>query len=168
VRSLPGSAHGAPHARPENVVAGPHYRISVLDAGLLRLEYSESGTFEDRASQTVINRAFPPSEFTVLESDELVEIHTERCHLVYDKQPFRAEGLSVQAKHSVQGWGGGDFEGFVVADAHDRHVVLVSSEERIETLARRAWRQRLRVQVNRLPDGGVAGMSIAGHPDDED
>jgi len=62
----------------------------------------------------------------------------------------------------------GDFEGFVVADAHDRHVVLVSSEERIETLARRAWRQRLRVQVNRLPDGGVAGMSIAGHPDDED
>jgi alpha-glucosidase (family GH31 glycosyl hydrolase) len=77
----------------------------VLDAGLLRLEYSESGTFEDRASQTAINRAFAPSEFTVLESDELVEIHTERCHLVYDKQPFRPEGLSVQAKHSVQGWG---------------------------------------------------------------
>jgi alpha-glucosidase (family GH31 glycosyl hydrolase) len=102
VRSLPGLA---PHVRPENVVAGANYRISVLDAGLLRLEYSESGTFEDRASQTAINRDFAPSEFTVLDSDEVVEIHTERCHLVYDKRPFRAEGLSVQAKHSVQGWG---------------------------------------------------------------
>ncbi len=102
MRSLSGLS---PHVRPENVVAGTNWRISVLDAGLLRLEYSESGTFEDRPSQMAINRDFAPSEFTVVESDDRVEIHTDRCHLIYDKQPFRPEGLSVQAKHSVQGWG---------------------------------------------------------------
>ena len=49
-----------PVADPANVlVQGDHYRITVLDAGLVRLEYGESGTFEDRASQTVVNRAFP-------------------------------------------------------------------------------------------------------------
>ena len=42
-----------PVADPANVVQGDRYRITVLDAGLVRLEYAESGTFEDRASQTV-------------------------------------------------------------------------------------------------------------------
>jgi hypothetical protein len=62
----------------------------------------------------------------------------------------------------------GDFEGFVVEDAQDRHVVLASSEQRVEALARRAWRHRLRVRVRRLSDGGVANLWIAGHPDDGD
>ena len=35
----------------------------MLDPGLVRLEHSPSGTFEDRASQVVVDRAFAPSEF---------------------------------------------------------------------------------------------------------
>ena len=89
MRTLAGLA---PHVRPENVVAGPNYRISVLDAGLLRLEYSESGIFEDRASQTAINRAFAPSEFTVVESSAGIEIHTARCVLSYDASPSAPKG----------------------------------------------------------------------------
>src|SRR5690348_1069338 len=80
------------------MLRGPHHRITVLDAGLVRLEYSESGEFEDRASQTVINRDFPGCEFQVSESDDLLELHTARLHLTYDKRPFSTEGLSVQAK----------------------------------------------------------------------
>jgi alpha-glucosidase (family GH31 glycosyl hydrolase) len=87
-----------PIADPANVVRGNHYRITVLDAGLVRLEYDESGTFEDRASQTAVNRAFAPSDFTVTETDDLLEIHTDRLHLIYDKGPFTTHGLSVQAK----------------------------------------------------------------------
>ena len=49
-----------PVADAANVVRGEHYRITVLDAGLVRLEHSKSGTFEDRASQTVVNRDFGP------------------------------------------------------------------------------------------------------------
>jgi alpha-glucosidase (family GH31 glycosyl hydrolase) len=87
-----------PVADPANVLQGDRYRITVLDAGLVRLEYDESGTFEDRASQTAVHRAFPATDFTVTEKDGLLEIHTERLHLVYDKGPFTTHGLSVQAK----------------------------------------------------------------------
>ena len=86
-----------PVADPANVLQGDHYRITVLDAGLVRLEYDESGTFEDRASQTAVHRAFPATDFKVTEKDGLLEIHTERLHLIYDKGPFTTHGLSVQA-----------------------------------------------------------------------
>lgn len=87
-----------PIAADANVVQGDHYRVTVLTAGLVRLEHSTSGEFEDRASQMVVNRAFGPSDYTVTESDTQLEIHTERLHLVYDKGPFTTHGLSVQAK----------------------------------------------------------------------
>jgi alpha-glucosidase (family GH31 glycosyl hydrolase) len=87
-----------PLADAANVVAGDHWRITVLDPGLVRLEYSESGEFEDRASQMAIDRAFPKADFSVTDSGSQLEIHTERFQLVYDKQPFSPEGLSVQAK----------------------------------------------------------------------
>jgi alpha-glucosidase (family GH31 glycosyl hydrolase) len=87
-----------PVADPANVLQGDRYRITVLDAGLVRLEYDESGRFEDRASQTAVHRAFPATDFKVTEKDGLLEIHTERLHLIYDKGPFTTHGLSVQAK----------------------------------------------------------------------
>ncbi len=87
-----------PIADPANVLVGEHYRITLLDAGLVRLEYDESGTFEDRASQTVVDRAFPATDFEVTETDDRLEVHTERLHLIYDKGPFTTHGLSVQAK----------------------------------------------------------------------
>ncbi|GAA2737252.1 glycoside hydrolase family 31 protein [Pedococcus aerophilus] len=94
-----------PIADPANIVQGEHHRITVLDAGLVRLEYSPTGEFEDRASQTVLNRAFPPCDFTVTESEPgaegeggLIEISTERFHLTYDGGEFTTQGLSVWAK----------------------------------------------------------------------
>ena len=88
-------------ANPANVVQGDRYRITVLDDGLVRLEFSDSGAFEDRASQMVVNRATGPTDYTVAESggaSGMLEIHTDRLHLVYDKGPFTTHGLSVQAK----------------------------------------------------------------------
>ncbi len=41
----------SPVARPDAVVSGPNVRFTVLAARLLRLEYSPTGTFEDRPSQ---------------------------------------------------------------------------------------------------------------------
>lgn len=84
-----------------NVVQGDCYRITVLDAGLVRLEYSETGEFEDRASSMVVNRAFPPCNFMLKQSpgsDGVLEISTERLHLTYDGREFTTQGLSVQAK----------------------------------------------------------------------
>lgn len=90
-----------PVANPANIVQGDCYRITVLDAGLVRLEYSQTGEFEDRASQTVVNRAFAPCKFTVSEGgdrDGVLEINTERLQLTYDGGEFTTHGLSVQAK----------------------------------------------------------------------
>ncbi len=87
-----------PVADAANVVRGDHHRITVLDAGLVRLEHSPTGTFEDRASQRVVNRAFGPTDFTLTETEQSLEIHTERLQLIYDKGPFTTHGLSVQAK----------------------------------------------------------------------
>jgi alpha-glucosidase (family GH31 glycosyl hydrolase) len=89
---------GNPVADPANVVMGDGYRITLLTDGLVRLEWSASGEFEDRASQAVVDRAFPPTEFHVVETDDRLTIHTARLQLVYDKSPFSTEGLSVQAK----------------------------------------------------------------------
>ena len=59
-----------------SVVRGAHYRFTVLTPNLLRLEYSESGVFEDRPSQVVLNRNFPTPEFHVVDEDERLEIST--------------------------------------------------------------------------------------------
>ena len=42
-----------PYALQENMVTGEKYRITFLTEALVRLEYSEEGVFEDRATQTV-------------------------------------------------------------------------------------------------------------------
>ena len=50
--------------RNDCIVFGNNYRFSVLTERLIRLEYSPSGKFEDRASELVINRNFPKPNFT--------------------------------------------------------------------------------------------------------
>lgn len=90
-----------PVADPANIITGPGYRITVLDPGLVRLEYSATGEFEDRASQMVLNRAFPRVDYELVESEDLLEVHTERLHLIYNKQAFSTSGLSVQATGGV-------------------------------------------------------------------
>ena len=54
----------------ENIIQGAGYRISILTDSLLRLEYEKDGHFTDNATQTVLNRDFPRTEFTVLEDTE--------------------------------------------------------------------------------------------------
>ena len=57
-----------PIALKENILQGEKYRITLLTEGLIRLEYSEEGIFEDRATQCVWNRNFPKVNFTYKET----------------------------------------------------------------------------------------------------
>ena len=84
--------------REENIVSGKKYRISVLTKGLIRLEYAENGVFEDSPTQIVWNRNFDACDYQVIESDDSLEIVTERIHLHYDKKPFSAYGLFIEVK----------------------------------------------------------------------
>lgn len=90
----------SPVAHPDNVIEGDAWRITLLDAGLVRLEHDPSGQFEDRASQMALHRDMPPVAHNVVDGD-LLEVHTDRLHLVYDRGPFTSRGLSVEVKGGV-------------------------------------------------------------------
>jgi len=101
---LPDPLTVRPVADPQAVVRGEKYRISVLTDGLLRLEYADDGTFEDRASAFALHRELPVPDFTVRDGGHALEIVTNRLHLVYDRGPFTTSGLSVQVRGNVSNY----------------------------------------------------------------
>ncbi len=93
-----------PVADPAAVIRGEKFRISVLTDGLLRLEYSGDGVFEDRASAFALYRDQPVPSFRVLEGPHHLEILTDRVHLVYDRRPFSTSGLSIQVRGNISSY----------------------------------------------------------------
>ena len=75
-----------PKANDKAIVMGDKYRFTVLTDRLIRMEYSESGVFEDRATQVVVNREFDVPAFDVVEDDEKIEIITEYMIVTYHKR----------------------------------------------------------------------------------
>lgn len=93
-----------PKALTDNMVIGKKYRITMLTAGLIRLEYSEDGVFEDRATQMAFYRDFPKTEYRLLHTEDGIEIHTSRIHLIYNEKEFSGHGLSVQVKGNLSAY----------------------------------------------------------------
>lgn len=85
-----------PKAIDRCMVQGEHYRISVLTERLIRLEYSKLGVFEDRMTQTVINRDFLLPQFSVIDKENQVDITTKYLQISYDKREFSSNGLSIR------------------------------------------------------------------------
>lgn len=100
-----------PQALEENQIRGEHYRITMLTEGLVRLEYSPDGIFEDRATQMVWYRDFPKTDYRVVSTFDGIEIHSSRIHLIYNEKEFSDYGLSIQLKgnfsafHSIWRYG---------------------------------------------------------------
>lgn len=93
---------GNPVAHPEAVVAGDRWRITVLTPGLFRIEWSDTGDLEDRASTFAVDRALPVPEFVVRRDDRgRVEVDTDCFHLEYDGGPFTPSGLTVTVARSL-------------------------------------------------------------------
>ena len=88
------------------IVQGGKYRFSVLTPFMMRMEYSETGVFEDLQTQTVLNREFPVPEYSVTQSDDRLEIETEAFHMIYDKKKFSEEGLFIDVKYDFTNYGG--------------------------------------------------------------
>ena len=89
-----------PVCRPQAVIQGDGYRISVLTEALLRLEYSGNNQFEDRATQMVVNRDFPEVAYEGKESEEELVLYTSCLELRYNKKKFSTNGLSITVKGS--------------------------------------------------------------------
>lgn len=100
-----------PLANEEAIVKGDKYRFTVLTAQMIRLEYSEDGVFENHATQSVINRNFPVTEYRVIDELDRLEIITSSIHLIYNKGEFTKNSLSIQvignlsAYHSIWHFG---------------------------------------------------------------
>lgn len=104
-----------PFACNGNIIQGDRYRITVLTSRLLRLEYNEDGIFNDAATQTVLNRDFPKTDYQLKETDEELELRTEHLQLNYDKQQFTSYGLSckclgIKAAYFARTWHYGEKE----------------------------------------------------------
>lgn len=84
-----------PKADEHFVVQGDKYRITVLTEQLLRLEYSEDGVFEDRATRLAFNRAFDTPQYQVYRQNGLLHVVTRHLHLEYDEKPFSTIGLQI-------------------------------------------------------------------------
>lgn len=73
----------------ENVIKGSKYRFTVLTPRLIRMEYSEDGTFEDRLTTLIMNRKTEKVEYTKKEDKKYLEITTSYFRLTYEKnKPF--------------------------------------------------------------------------------
>ncbi len=84
-----------PKAKDKAMVAGDKYRFTILTPRLFRIEYSETGIFEDGATQTVINRDFELPKFEVSETEEVLKITTDVIEITYTKEPISSNSLSV-------------------------------------------------------------------------
>ena len=91
-----------PRCSDKAVIQGEKYRITMLTPALVRLEYNEKGVFEDRATQSVLNRNFPVPAYKIIETEEMLSVYTENLELYYDRKTFSENGLMIKVNG---GWG---------------------------------------------------------------
>ncbi|MBQ7706818.1 MAG: alpha-xylosidase, partial [Lachnospiraceae bacterium] len=96
--------NAVPLADESAVIQGDKYRITVLTSRMLRLEYSEDGIFEDRATQIVLNRRFPVPQFRVIKKEEGFELVTDSLLLSYNGKEFSSSGLSIQVNGNLSAY----------------------------------------------------------------
>lgn len=72
-----------PVADPAAVVQSGNARFTVLTSKMIRIEYSPSGQFEDRATFAIVNRRLPVPSYTTEESDGYLYIRTSDVTLRY-------------------------------------------------------------------------------------
>lgn len=90
---LPSNAQDVlnPVADPAAVVTSGKARFTVLTSQMIRIQYSDTTQFEDRATFAIVNRRLPVPSFTTETSDGYLYIHTEDMTLRYK------EGSVIQA-----------------------------------------------------------------------
>ena len=90
-----------PVANPKAIVESGNARFTVLTPEMIRIEYSDKGVFEDRATFSVINRNLPVPKYKKSEDKDYVYINTPKLSLKYRKgtnpltSPVSADNLSI-------------------------------------------------------------------------
>lgn len=74
-------AKTSPVANERNILLFDNYRITVLDSGLFRIEKSDTGHFNDKASLHIWFRDMPPQTFHTELGNDHISITTDRASL---------------------------------------------------------------------------------------
>jgi hypothetical protein len=86
-----------PVADPLAVVTSGNARFTILTSKLIRMEYAESGTFEDRATIAFVHRKLSVPKYTLAIADGALTIETAAVTLTYKVgQPFKEDTLLVE------------------------------------------------------------------------
>ena len=85
-----------PKADPEATVICGKARFTVLTDRLIRMEWSENGLFEDRASLAIVNRKLPVPSFKTKTQGDVFTITTNKLTLTYKGGKFGPDNLSVR------------------------------------------------------------------------
>ena len=97
-------AAASTHTQPLNPVADPRCvitegsaRFTILTPELIRMEWSEQRSFEDRASLVFINRRLEPPHFVMRRDTGWLVIQTDRLRLEYfpDGSSFSSSNLRI-------------------------------------------------------------------------
>lgn len=98
-----------PKAKNEAMVISGNARFTVLTPEMVRIEYSDKGVFEDRATFTVLNREMDEvPAFSKSEDSEYLYINTDKLNLKYRKgtnpktQTASPDNLSITMTHDGQ------------------------------------------------------------------
>lgn len=95
----------SPVANPEAVVTAGNARFTVLTPEMIRIEYSSSATFEDRATFVIQNRNLDVPQFSTTEDADFLYINTSALSLKYRKGsdprtvPASPANLSITMAH---------------------------------------------------------------------
>jgi len=91
------SAENDPKANEKAQVVAGNARFTVLTPQMIRMEWSEDGKFEDRATLTFVNRKLDVPQFKVRQTRSKVTITTSNVTLTYIKgTKFSAENLKAE------------------------------------------------------------------------
>lgn len=93
-------------AAEEAVVQIDNLKITVLTAGLLRLEIDPEQKFDDRATQLVWKRELAVPEFSLQKDEQQVIIETDKLRLEYsrDGRTLSADNLKIIIKDNNEEW----------------------------------------------------------------
>ncbi|WP_296140601.1 TIM-barrel domain-containing protein [uncultured Tessaracoccus sp.] len=92
----------APSSSP--LLQGEHFRITPITPRVVRLEWSQSGRFEDRPSVFGLHRELRDETARVSETATGVRVETSQYVLDYDRRPFSANGLSLTVLGGVSNY----------------------------------------------------------------
>lgn len=93
------------------IIKGDKYRFTILTERLIRLEYSQTGTFNDLKTELVSFRNFDVPKYSKKEDDSYLEIETEYFKLAYNKgNHFQgtmlnpSKNLRIEVKNTNMVW----------------------------------------------------------------